>query len=133
MEWPLVVYVELRCRLPFSFSQIAMARTKTLSLFCLAIDTKKDLLGDVFKVTIQSDGDTSDLGKIIKAEMANQLSHLAADELIIWKLSTHPPIDPASNRDEISTAIKAIVFPSTAVQELRPTKELSQYWKKKYR
>ncbi|KAI0299080.1 hypothetical protein B0F90DRAFT_630253 [Multifurca ochricompacta] len=82
-----------------------------LTLFCLAIDNQKEVIGNIFNVKIQSDDYASDLKDAIKAKMANQLSHVDADQLIIWKLLKLQCIDLATNK--ISDAIKVFDFSSS--------------------
>ncbi|KAI0295587.1 hypothetical protein B0F90DRAFT_1143902 [Multifurca ochricompacta] len=110
-----------------------------LTLFCLAIDNQKAFIGDVFDVEIQANSLVSRLKDAIKVKMTPRLDNLAANELILWKLSTPLSIDPeTSTISTVKKTIRDIDLPSAeddkaglgngTVQALYPTKRLSNYW-----
>ncbi|KAI0297780.1 hypothetical protein B0F90DRAFT_868504 [Multifurca ochricompacta] len=101
----------------------------TLTLFCLAIDNQKDPIGNIFDVEIQLNDFVSKFGDAIKTKMANQLRHVDANQLIIWKLLKLQPTNVPS-----STISAAIEYPSAQnngvgnVELLYPTTRLSKHW-----
>ncbi|KAI0299680.1 hypothetical protein B0F90DRAFT_602346 [Multifurca ochricompacta] len=109
-----------------------------LTLFCLAIDNQKGVIGNVFKVKVQSDDDASDLRDVIKAEKAPRLDYLAANRLIVWKLLKPLHIRGMEDKNSLDATIKGIELPDPesnqalhgngTVQLLCQIEELSKYW-----
>ena len=108
-----------------------------LTLFCLAIDNDRNRIGDIFSLIMPSRTLVSELKKEIKAEMAPRLDYLAANELILWKLTNSLPSD-RNARTELYRKIKEIKFSDHEsdealkgdVQLLDSVETLSDYWSK---
>ncbi|KAI0299671.1 hypothetical protein B0F90DRAFT_601993 [Multifurca ochricompacta] len=82
-----------------------------LTLFCLVIDNQKVPIGNILMLQIQSDSNTPNLRKLIKAEMANQLSHLAANQLIVWKLLKPRHIRSMEDEGSFYATVQGIELP----------------------
>ena len=107
------------------------------TLLCLVIDNDKNYLGDVLPLTIPSHTLVGELKDEIKAKMTPRLDYLAANELILWKLTNSLPSD-RNARTELYRKIKEIKFSDHEsdealkgdVQLLDSVETLSDYWSK---
>lgn len=80
----------------------------SLKLLCLVysdIYSDPDPLQRIFTTTIDKTDSVHDLKRCIKAEKSPGFDHLAADELILWKLE--PPILVGRETD-LQTALEAL-------------------------
>lgn len=92
-----------------SFSTTGSTNYDTLALYCLVVDDHREIacVNDIFPLFIEKNKSVGELKENIKVKEAPRLDHLAAHELIVWKLLSSLSVD---DENVFKMELKALRF-----------------------